>query len=174
VLGNEHLAAMSRRGDPRGAMHVNPEVVRVGNERLPRVNAHPDANRGIPGPAMRGELGLDVARRRDGRGRLGKGEEEAVPLRVDLHSSMPRHELADDSPVCRDDPWIRRTELVEQASRTLDIGEEERDGARGQTVPHRSSEQHFPASNNCQLGRVFARAPRPAGMHLEGLSNWSR
>ena len=67
-LGQEDLAAVTGRADPRGPVDVGPDVLAIRIERaVAGVEAHPDADRDAVRPRLRGETPLGVDRRRDGR-----------------------------------------------------------------------------------------------------------
>jgi hypothetical protein len=61
-----------------------------------------------------------------------EGEEERVALRVDLASTGRAERLADDPAMLRENLAVRLPELLEERSRALDVGEDERDRARRQ------------------------------------------
>ena len=70
-------------------------------------------------------------------GRGGEGEEERVALGVDLGSASLRASVAHDPPVLGERCGVALgAELVESLRRALDVGEEERDGARRQVGAH--------------------------------------
>ena len=72
--------------------------------------------------------------------RLGRGRErieERVPLRVDLDAAAPRERLPQQPPVLGERLVVRlRAQLVQQARRTLDVGEEQGDAAGRKLVTH--------------------------------------
>jgi hypothetical protein len=123
VFGDEHLTAVRCGGDPRGAMHVDAEVMGVGNQRLARVHAHSHPHRDLARPGMRGEPRLDFRRCLDSRGRLGERDEETVPLRIDLDSIVVRDRLTHDPAVGGHDIRIGVAEIVEQTRRPFDVSE---------------------------------------------------
>ena len=130
-LRHEHLAAVAGGGDPRRQVHVLADIALPADVRAPGVqaHAHPDRTDGQRLLALAG--GLD---------RLGRGRErieERVPLRVDLHAAVPRERLAQQPPVLGERLLVRlRAQLVQQARRTLDVGEEQGDGAGRKLVTH--------------------------------------
>jgi hypothetical protein len=77
---DEDLAPVAGGGDPGGAVHVRADVALAGQQRRPRVEAHPHRDRErLLRFASRGE--------RPGRGR--EGDEERVALSVDLDAAVP-------------------------------------------------------------------------------------
>ena len=82
-LREEHLSAVAGSCDARRAMHVQTDVTLVALHRLPRVQADAHAHRALRQHA----LGVD--RSRDGIRRTREGDEERVPLSVDLHALVP-------------------------------------------------------------------------------------
>jgi hypothetical protein len=63
-------------------------------------------------------------------GRRRERVEEGVPLRVDLHAASLREGLPQHPPVLGERLVVPlRAQLVQQARGTLDVGEEEGDGA---------------------------------------------
>src|SRR5580765_3987853 len=104
-------------------MHVEPDVALVGERRLACVDAHPDAHRRL------GESHL----RRSGREHRVAGAfedaEERVALRVDLHAAVVSDGPTNPAPVLGECVGVRSAERIEQASRSLDVGEQERDRA---------------------------------------------
>jgi hypothetical protein len=122
---DQHLAAVSRRRDPRRPVHVDPDVALLGHERRPRV--HPDAHPDRPG----GEHFLALPCGCDRARRCREGDEERVALRVDLDPVVTGERPAQRVPVLGERvgvPFV--AELVKQPSRSLHVGEEERDRAR--------------------------------------------
>ena len=68
-------------------------------------------------------------RRRSDRVRgLAERDEERVPLRVDLDASVPLERIAEQGAVLCESDYVAVTELLEEASRAFDVGEDERDG----------------------------------------------
>jgi len=119
---DENLASVAARADPCGPMDVHPDVVPIGDEGLTGVQTHPEPNR-----AER-ERVADVSGACDRRAGGGEGAEERVALRVDLHPAVAHEGGADDLAMASE---LRRVgvgpELAEQAGRSLDVREEERD-----------------------------------------------
>jgi hypothetical protein len=72
--------------------------------------------------------------------RLGSRRErvkEGVPLCVDLHAAVPGERPPQQPPVLGERLLVRlRAQLVQQARRTLDVGEQEGDRAARKLVTH--------------------------------------
>ena len=62
-LADDHLPAVRRRADPRGAVHVHPDIVPAHHPRLARVQPHPDPQRHSARPRARGQRPLRGDRR---------------------------------------------------------------------------------------------------------------
>ena len=60
-----------------------------------------------------------------------EGVEERVALCVDLGPALGPEVLPEEQPVVADDVAVLVAELLEQARRALDVGEQERDRAAG-------------------------------------------
>ena len=122
-LAQQHLAAVSSGHHPRRAVHVEPDVLGRVEDRLSRVDPHPDPDR----PALeRAHRLLDGRDRRPG-GR--KRVEEGVALLVDLVAGRER--LAHDPAMLGQGVAVSLlAELAQETRRPLDIGEDERDRAR--------------------------------------------
>ena len=124
---------MPGRRDPRRPMHVDTDVPLLGDERRPRVDADPDADR----PA--GERLRQLGRRRQRSRRGREGDEERIALRVHLDPVVRVERRAQLPPVLGERSGIRlRPKLVQESRRPLDIREQERDRAAGQ-LAHASS-----------------------------------
>jgi hypothetical protein len=111
------------------AMDVDPNVVRVHDQRLAGVDAHADAYRDAVRPAVLGERLLNLGGGGDGIASVGERDEEAVALRVDDAAAVLVARLAHEPPVPGQNLCVAVTELVQQARRALDVGEEKGDRA---------------------------------------------
>jgi len=128
---DEHLPAMACGADPRRPVHVDADIPLLVQMRGARVDAdaHPDRPGGQP---------LEHAGRSPECARCGrKGDEEGVPLRVDLDAAVGVEGLAQDAAMLRQRRRIPLgTQLVEQLRRPLDVGEEEGDGSGRKVALH--------------------------------------
>ncbi len=122
-LRNDDLPAVPRGHDPRRPMDVDPDVALVRDPRLAGMDAHSHPNRAFREHGLR----LRGARRRVA-GPL-EGDEERVALSVHLDPAVTLERVAQDATVLRQDPRVAIAQLVEQACRALDVGEQERDGS---------------------------------------------
>ncbi len=93
------------------------------------MNAHPNANRPLAErllPLARGGQSLRGPR---------EGDEEGIALGVDLDPPVAHERLAQHAAVVGEEVGVGGAELVQETSRALDVGEEERDGA-GREITH--------------------------------------
>ena len=92
---DEHLPAVANSSDAGGAVHVASDVALLGEERRPGMQAdpHPDRPRGqLAGQRLGGRQRTRCRR---------EGEEEGIPLRVDLDAALRATCLTNDAPVLR-------------------------------------------------------------------------
>ena len=157
-LGQHDLAAGGDRRDPRRQVDVEPDVAVLVPDRLTRVQAHPHAHPlvGRPGVPRQVPLRLEdgVHRVPDGR----EDDEEAVPLGPELASVPPLEGAAHQRPLGRERVGVVLAELPQQAGRSLDVAEEQRDGPRGEPRVHGG---RLPTTA-CSGGRIGTRQ-RSAG-----------
>ena len=110
----------------RAALQAHPDVPAWRQLRLGRVDADANANF----DALRPHLLRVRALRFDGGGNgvLGtwKRDEERLALRVHFASALAADRVAHELVVAGEHPAVRRTESLEQARRSLDVGEDER------------------------------------------------
>ena len=133
-LREEHLAAVRQCRHTGSAVDVDADVSLGGQRRCPGVQSHPDPDRAGLERLLPGLGGGDRA----GRGR--EGDEERVALRVDLDAVVCGERFPKDAAVLCESLGVRvRPERVQQARRTLDVREEERDGAARELCAHRGS-----------------------------------
>jgi hypothetical protein len=114
--------------DPGGAVHVDPDVALVGDDRLAGVEPHADADRSVSQRRLRGGGGRDrvgCARERD---------EERVSLGVHLDAAVSRKRFAQHAAMLAQQIRVPLAVLVQQPSRSLDVGEEKGDGSAGKVA----------------------------------------
>ena len=72
------------------------------------------------------------------RGACGReGDEERIPLGIDLHTALGGEGIPQDRAVLRERLRVHlRPELPQQAGGALDVGEQKRHRPRGQVTPH--------------------------------------
>ena len=122
---DEHLPAVPCGRDAGNAVDVMADVALFANEGRTRVDADSHANGTRDGETL-GEFGSGS----EGARCSGKRKEKGVSLRVHLHAAVYGTCLPDDRSVIRKCLRVPlRAELVQQLRRTLDIREDERDGA---------------------------------------------
>ena len=83
-LREQDLSTVACRADSRGAVDTEPDVPLPSHSRLARMDAHADAELCAVGPSVLGERTLASDRGRDSILGSAEGDEEGVPLRVDL------------------------------------------------------------------------------------------
>ena len=123
-LGNDGLATMGERGNAGGPVHVDAHVALVGDGGRPGVNADAYAY---------GAAGQRLVHGLRGGGcpaRSREGDEERVPLRVDLDAAVRRERLPQRMAMIGESVCVRlRSETVQKPRRALHVGEQEGDGA---------------------------------------------
>jgi hypothetical protein len=126
-----HLSAVRSSRDPRRAMYIHTDVTVIRQQRFPRVEAHPHAQRAFSQRVLRfGGRCHRVARGRE-------RDEERVALRVHLDTPVPRNRIPHPLPVPRQFARVLlRPQLVQERCRLLHICEEERDGAAREVFSH--------------------------------------
>ena len=120
---------MAGAHDPRALVDVEADVALAGHGRLAGVDPDPNPH----GSAV--ERGLAFCSGGHGVGRAREGYEERIALGVDLDAVVPRERVAEHPAVLGEDVRVAVTELLEQARRALDVGEEKRDRA-ARELPH--------------------------------------
>jgi len=99
--------------------------------RRSRVDAHAHVNRS---PAQSFECS---GGRLQSAGRSPKGDEEGIPLGIDLDSLIGLESLPQDTAMLSQRLRVPLSaEFMQQLRRTLDVGKEKGDGARRQVVAH--------------------------------------
>ena len=121
---------MSRRADARGTVHGETNVLVVCDDGcLARVDANPNAHLGLLRPRMARERALRINGGADGVLRLPKGNEERVPLGVDLVPAGVLERGSQQPLVVGHHLRVAVSQPSQQLSRALDVREEESDGA---------------------------------------------
>ncbi|MDQ2981461.1 MAG: hypothetical protein M3R26_03925 [Actinomycetota bacterium] len=134
-LREQHLSPVSSRGDPSGAVDVDPNVVLASYCRGPGMYSHPHAHLLVLRPGLFCQPALGLGGGSEGIVRTTESAEEGVALGVDLDAGVGLDRLSEDPVVALEQLHVRLAELVEQARRALDVGEKERDRA-GWEVAH--------------------------------------
>ena len=139
-----HLPPMRRSCDPCRAVYLEPHIAGLADGHLARVHTHPNSQ-----PEL-GQRHLRLTRRRQRVGGIGKCDEERISSRIHLDAAVrrpghPRHPMVprQQFPICR------RTEVVQQPRRALDIGEHKRHRPSREVLPHSGS--FHPTQNHVQL-----------------------
>ncbi len=124
---------MTGGGDARGTVDVRPDVAVAGDKRRARVDA--DANQNA---ARHRSSPVNACAALERVGSCQEGEEERVTLRVHLDTAAARRHAARTIRRCsaRTAAYCLGAELVEKPRRTLDVREQEGDGACRQSREH--------------------------------------
>jgi hypothetical protein len=126
----EYLAPVTRRAHAGGRVDAQPDVAVSPDDWLTGVEPHSHSHVDVVGPGVgrKGLLRSDGAR--DGILSAGKGNEQGVALVVDLAAVELGEHLPEQTMVLLEDVRIAGAKSLEQASRSLDVGEEKCDCAR--------------------------------------------
>ena len=131
---DEHLAAVTGRADPRGAMHLDPHVGPCADPPLARVQPHAHADPRVVGPRMPLERELRLDRGTEGRGCGREDGEERVALRADDQAVVRLDRRPHDVVMLLEQRRVRVAEVLDEPRAPLDVGEQERDGSRRQVA----------------------------------------
>jgi len=130
-LRNEDLPAVRGGSDPRTSMQPDAHVLVAGVGYLARVDAHANPNRIVIRPGMGGQVPLRLLSCLDGVRRPTKGGQKGVAFCADLVAFVSGDRFPKDSPmVLERGPIPVGADLGQQARRSLDVCEQERNGAR--------------------------------------------
>jgi hypothetical protein len=110
-------------------MHAEAEVALLGDRGLARVHAHADAQRRTCRPLVSVQRALGCGCGCNGVLGPLEGDEEGVALGVDLLASVLFEGRSQEPVMVGTRFAVTLAQLLEQASRSLDVGEEEGDGA---------------------------------------------
>jgi hypothetical protein len=124
----QHLAAVPGHPDPRRTMHTNPDIAIGAATRLAGVQPHPHPDLDARRPRLGEQVALRVDSRRNGVLRCLEGDEERIPLIVDLAPAVHGERRTQNPVMFREQLRVLGTELFQEPSRSLHVGEEERDG----------------------------------------------
>ena len=132
--GDDHLAAVGERSDPGAAVDIDPDVALRGHGGCAGVQTHSHGDR------PRRERPLPTGRSGDRPGGGRKGDEERIPLGVDLHTPFGDERIPQEAAVLGERlPVGVRPELLQEAGGALDVSEQERHRPRGQVPRHARS-----------------------------------
>src|SRR5262249_31402231 len=134
----EHLAAVCGMGDPRALVQAQAVIALVADLGLTGVETHPHAALGALRPVVLRQRALCLDCRGDGVASAREGVEEGVALRVHLAASVLGEGDAQQATVVGEQVAVLLPELLQQAGRALDVGEEHRDRAGGERRRHRT------------------------------------
>ena len=122
---------MGRGADAGRPVDVDADIALARDRRRAGVDADAHADRAVDP--------LDLLGRGERVVRATEGDEERVALGVDLDPGMAREDRAQLAPVLGEQVHVALAVLMEQARRTLDVGEQEGDRAGGE-VAHRAND----------------------------------
>ncbi len=122
-LREQHLPAVTGRGDAGSFVHVEAHIPLVGELGLPAVQPHTDADRSVVEGSLRVGGGCDGVRR------PREGDEEGITLRVDLDPAVSAERIPHDPAMLVERRPVLVAELVQELRRALHVGEEQRDDA---------------------------------------------
>ena len=126
-LGEQDLPTAARLADPRGAVHVEPEVGVAPDCWLAGVQAHADTELHARRPVV---LGKGLLRGRDrSRGAAGVDEddEELVAPRVDDDAALTLDRLVKEPAVVVEHVCVVIAQTLHELRRAFDVGEDESD-----------------------------------------------
>src|SRR3954447_25506092 len=129
---DEHLAAVSRRHDPRCLVYVETDVLRRCRQWFAGVDADSNSNRVTLGPVSVRQRQLALRGGRDCGSRICERDEECVTLVIDLVAALTLEGFPQQPPVKLERVTVsRRPQPLQEPRRALDVGEEERHGSGG-------------------------------------------
>ncbi len=129
-LGDKHLAAMTGGHDPRGPVHIHPDVIRSHQQWVAGMNAHPHPQFGVVRPFRRSQRPLPSRSRLRRVLSPPEHNEERVPLRPDLVPAVTRKRLPQQPAVTLEHHHVPLgTQPLQQSCRALDVGKQQSDGS---------------------------------------------
>ena len=126
---NQHLPTLAGRADPRRAMHVQADVVIQPDLRLAGVHADAHAHLDALGPTLGRRRALRAHGGGDRVARSPEGDEEPVTLGMDLAPVVLLERRAQQALMLGQHLGVATAQPRQQSRRTLDVTEQERDGA---------------------------------------------
>ena len=134
-IGDQHLAAVARGGDARGATDFPTDIVDAtgdaGRPHLAGVDAHPDAHRRRVWPVGGGKSSLHFRRGGQRLARTGEDHKKGVALTTHLEAAMTGQRVPNDLGMTLEDGFpLVGAEGADPLARALDIREQHGDGSR--------------------------------------------
>jgi hypothetical protein len=167
---DQHLPAVSGSADPRRAVHVQTDVVVQADLRLAGVDAHPHAHLDALGPALGRQRPLRAHRSGDRVARPREGDEEAIPLGVDLATVVLVERRPQQAVMLAKHLGVAAAQSRQQQRRTLDVAEQERDGP-ARKLRHTRSYAQSPPPVKSARPRAVARLARASNRSAGPLMN---
>src|SRR6185295_1514740 len=131
-----HLTAMGRRSDARRTVDVHADVPVLVARGLTRVDPHAHAHTRALRPGMQAERPLRLHGSAQSLASGLEDDEETVALRTHLMPTPCRDGLAHDHPMRGQDARVVLPQPAQQARRSLDVAEQQRQGAEGEWRRH--------------------------------------
>ena len=128
-LRDEHLPAVADRHHPRGVVDVEPDVAPVGGMRLAGVEADSHADLVASRPIVLRQGTLSGGRGGNRVLRRSERDEEGVALAVHYDAAVPGEGLVEQGAVLGEQAGVGIADSAQQASRALDVREEQGDRA---------------------------------------------
>ena len=119
---------MAGGAQPGGAVHVESDIARVHVDRLARVETHPDGHCHVMGPCVLGQLSLGRHRGKERVPGRWKRDVQAVAGAVDLRAAHRGEGITQKAVVIGENRRVCPAEALQEAGRSLDVGEQEGDG----------------------------------------------
>ena len=167
VRRDHDLATVTGVDDARRLVHGERHVITLVRDRNARMDTHPDAHGCLRGPGLCTQSELSRSAGDDRVGRAVEHDEERVTFGVDLVAAVALPLLAEDLAVTVERGCVSVAETADEARRTFDVGEHERDGARWQPG---SPSNHF-HSLPLLVSRQKQMRRRAAARVLERMAN---
>jgi hypothetical protein len=130
----QHLAAVSGGADPRSPVHLHAHVRARTEAPLTGVHTDADADAPVVGPGVPFERELRLDRSCEGSRCDGEDGEERITLGADDQAVVRLDRRPDDLVMPLEQWRVRLAEGLDEPRASLDVGEQERDGSRGQIV----------------------------------------
>jgi len=129
-VGEENLAAVPGPRDTRSAMDVDARIPLLVDHRRAAVESHANTDLAALRPVLRDERLLGFGRCGDRGTGVHEYREELVAVDVDLQPAVARDGLAQEPPLLGEQLRVLLSGLMHKPRGALDVGEEERNGAR--------------------------------------------
>ncbi len=126
---HQYLPAVPSGAHSRGDVQGHAVVALAHPPDVAGVHGHAHPHETTLGPRMCGQVALSVVGCGDRVGRRGEDGEDGVPLRLEHRAVMVGDGVLQDAPMGLDQVVVAGTPRLEQPRRSLNVGEQEGDGA---------------------------------------------